>query len=131
MAEETVNETGGSSNALTTVSRVHPGPLRFDRVGNSWEGAKVTNTEAKRIVRQVRSWAAQFDNDDAKDLCEAMDDIEKLFTRVWTEIDESLFRLTLMGRTSAPEKDVEHLAVALQLLHRWQDRGGRIGNAEF
>lgn len=122
-----MRKTSETAVALATPAQSPPGPLTFERVGNSWEGAKVTNTEAKKLVREVRAWAEQIQHDDARALCDAMDDMEKLFVRVWTEIDESLQLLSAMNGN--PERDAKHLAAALKLLNRWQDRGGRIGNA--
>lgn len=129
MAETTVNEPGVPSRPLANLAHALPGPLNFERVGNSWEGAKVTNTEAMKLVSEVRKWAAQFEHDDAKALCGAMDDMKKLFIRVWTEIDESLLSLSAMN--GKPEMDAKHLADAMGCLNRWQDRGGRIGNVRF
>lgn len=104
-------------------------PLRFKRIGNSWEGDKVTNTEARRLVAEVHKWASQFHHEDVKSLCAAMDDMDKALIRVSTEIDESLSRLHLMAHQKDLQKADEHRKIAMEYLNRWQDRGGRAGNA--
>ena len=103
-------------------------PLTYTRVGESWNGSKVTNTEAKKLVSELRDWAAQFNHPDAVQLGYALQDIEKLFSCVWTEIDESLTQLSVMPHSDHPEKN---LGFALKYLNRWQDRGGRIGNVDY
>ena len=90
---------------------------------------RLTNTEATRVTSEIVTWASQFRNEssDAFVLCDAMRDIERLFVQVWSEIDEALWRLRLMEMQ--PADAAEHLAVARRYLNRWQDRGGRCGNA--
>lgn len=94
----------------------------------SWEGGKVTNTEARELVSKLRRWAGQFQHPEARQLDTALEDLERCFVRVWTEIDETLSRLSLMKRD--PDSAEEHLRIAMSYLHRWQDRGGRIGNVD-
>lgn len=108
--------------------RLDSRPLKFTPIGETWRGEKVTTTEASRLVREVREWAEQFDNPDAHKLVEAMKGFDRLFATVWTEIDESLVRLSLAKHCHDAEKAAEHLSIAMKYLNRWQDRGGRIGN---
>lgn len=104
--------------------------LQTTPIGRGWElGDKLTNTEARRLVCEVRSWARQYDAPDARALVEAMDGMERLFVRVWTEIDESLCLLDFASRAKTPERAIEQRATAMSYLHRWQDRSGRMGNA--
>ena len=104
-------------------------PLNVTPVGNSWEGAKSTNTEARRLVAELLSWSNQFNHSEGIKLQSALRDVEKLFIRVWTEIDESLLRLILAAES--PKNYDVYRAQSLMMLHRWQDRGGAIGNATF
>jgi hypothetical protein len=106
-----------------------PAPLHHDPLGAGWGGSKMTNTEARAIVAELIGWAGQFQHPKAQTLLGALTDVERLFVHAWTEIDEALTRLSLMG--SDPPRAEEHLQVAMSYLHRWQDRGGRVGNAEF
>lgn len=96
-----------------------------------WTPPKMTNTEARRIVDELQTWVGQFDHPDARKMGEALRDVERLFVRVWTEIDETLGQLS---RADFMDKKGQHAeaavarAVAMSYLHRWQDRGGKIGN---
>lgn len=92
---------------------------------------RLTNTEAERLVSEIRDWAGQFQHEspDAFALCDAMGDLQRLFVRASTEIDEALLRLKLM--TLQPRQADEHLGIARKYLNRWQDRGGRCGNANL
>lgn len=105
-------------------------PLRFTPIGESWKGEKVTNTEAKQLLRELRTWARQFHHPEAQKLDDALRDVERLFVTVWTEVDEALNMLTVsrMVSKSDPERAEEYRQAAMKYLHRWQDRGGRIGN---
>ena len=105
-------------------------PLQTTRIGETWKGEKVTNTEAMRLVKELRSWAGQFHHPEAEKLDDAIRDVEKLFVCVWTEVDEALGMLTRSHAISAtdPETAEKYRSAALSYLHRWQDRGGRIGN---
>ena len=105
-------------------------PLDPIKIGESWRGDKVTNTEAMELVRELRSWAGQFHHPEAQKLSDGLRDVEKLFVRVWTEVDEALGMLSLSHAVSAsdPVRAEEYRRSALSYLHRWQDRGGRIGN---
>lgn len=108
--------------------------FQHDPLGNSWEaGVKMTDREMDRLIGKLRAWVQQFNHPEALELKSAFDDLEKLRMRVWTEIDESLFRLhSLHSRMEREgrlqERDREQLGVAFKLLNRWQDRGGRCGN---
>lgn len=102
-------------------------PLSFTRIGQSWKGDKVTNTEAQKLLRELRDWVRQYHHEDAEAFKDAIDDLESLFCRVWTEIDESLVRLKRIAHQASPT-DQEHLDAALHYLNRWQDRGGKVGN---
>lgn len=68
--------------------------------------ASLTDREARRLVDEVRSWASQFTAPDACALVHAMDDMERLLIRAWTEIDESLLRLRLADAAQCPERAV-------------------------
>jgi hypothetical protein len=103
-------------------------PLRHTDMRPSWEGGKVTDTEARQLVSKLQNWVGQFNHPQARELAADLDDIERCFVRVWTEIDEALTRLMLMK--ADPASADEHLRIALSYLHRWQDRGGRIGNVD-
>lgn len=116
------------ADGIMAVATLEHEPLRHQRLTPSWQGGKMTNTEARRIVADLRGWARQFNHEDARNLDAALEDIEALFVCVWTEIDESLTRILLAGEDHADRE--KHIAVALSYLHRWQDRGGRVGNAE-
>lgn len=102
-------------------------PLQVTRIGESWNGDKQTNTEAMRLLAELQSWASQFKHDEGKKLGQALGEVEQLFQRVWTEIDESLVRMKLADVDRAGAAD--HRAAARRYLNRWQDREGRVGNA--
>lgn len=105
-----------------------PEPLHHERMTPTWAGGKVTNTEARELVSKLRRWAGQFHHPEAHTLSAALEDVERCFSCVWTEIDEALSRIHLMKQD--PRNATEHLGVALSYLRRWQDRGGRIGNVD-
>ncbi|WP_338497612.1 hypothetical protein [Delftia tsuruhatensis] len=105
-------------------------PLDFTRVGATWKGEPVTNTQAKLLISQLREWLLQFQAPEAFALLDAVQDFERLFAQVWTEIDESLSLLHRANLAQDPETTAKHLSFVAERLHRWQDRGGRIGNAE-
>lgn len=99
-------------------------PLFTTPVGRSWEGDVLTNREARRLVNEVRSWAEQFNAPDAKALVSAMDDMESLWIRVWTEISEALLCLDLADSPSrTPERAAEMRANAMRYLLRWNQGG--------
>lgn len=98
-----------------------PPPLVTTPIGKSWEGDLLTNTEARRLVNEVRSWAQQFDAEDAKALVQAMDGMERLLVRVWTEIDESLLCLSSAESSNHPERAAELRARAIGYLNRWRN----------
>lgn len=98
-------------------------PLVTTPVGKSWEGATLTNREARRLVNEVRDWARQFDAPDALALVFAMDDMERLFIRAWTEINESLLSLSLADSAKTPERAAEFRANAVSYLRRWNTGG--------
>ena len=107
--------------------------FQHDPLGNSWEGAKMTDREMDRLIGKLRAWVQQFNHPEALELQSAFDDLDKLRVRVWTEIDESLGWLhSLQWRMEREdrlqERDREQLGVVFKYLNRWQDRGGRCGN---
>jgi hypothetical protein len=104
-------------------------PLHHERMTPAWQGGKVTDTEARELVTKLRRWAGQFQHPEAQTLQLALDDVERCFARVWTEIDEALSRIN-MGKHD-PRNAAEHLRIGLGYLHRWQDRGGRVGNIDL
>jgi len=104
---------------LTEQRPKTPPPLVTTPIGKSWEGAPNTNREARRLVNEVRVWAQKFDAPDARALAAAMDDMERLFVRVWTEIDESLLCLSLAEASKCPERAAELRAQAAEYLKRW------------
>ena len=108
--------------------------FQHEPLGNSWEGAKMTDREMDRLIGKLRSWVLQFNHPEALELQGAFDDLERLRVRVWTEIDESLYylhshRSSMEREGRLQERDRERLAVVFMCLNRWQDRGGRCGNA--
>lgn len=108
--------------ALVTLTEQRPKtppPLVTTPIGKSWEGAPNTNREARRLVNEVRSWAQQFDAEDAKALVQAMDGMERLLVRVWTEVDESLLCLSLAESSNHPERAAELRTTAIGYLKRW------------
>lgn len=99
-------------------------PLVTTPVGKRWEGATLTNREARRLVNEVRDWAHQFDAPDARALVSAMDDMESLLIRVWTEISEAVLCLDLANSPSrTPESAAEMRANAVRYLMRWNQGG--------
>lgn len=127
----------------STTVQLHEVPQRIEGhiafqhepLGNSWEGAKMTDREMDRLIGKLRSWVLQFNHPEALELQGAFDDLERLRVRVWTEIDESLLQLhSLRSRMEREarlqEVDREQLGHVFRHLNRWQDRGGRCGNAE-
>ena len=99
-------------------------PLVTTPVGRSWEGDVVTNREARRLVNEVRSWAEQFNASDALALVSAMDDMESLLIRVWTEISEAALCLDLANSPHrSPERAAELRANAMRYLMRWNQGG--------
>jgi hypothetical protein len=106
-----------------------PEPLHHERMTPAWAGGKVTDTEARELVTKLRRWAGQFHHSEAQSLQLALDDVERCFVRVWTEIDEALSRVNLAKHD--PQNAAEHLRIGVSYLHRWQDRGGRVGNVDL
>ncbi len=106
-------------------------PLQHSLMPPSWQGGKVTSTEARALVSKLRRWSGQFNHPEARELSTALEDVERCFTRVWTEIDEALSMFSQAswfrerGRTAEAD---EAMRVGPSYLHRWQDRGGKIGN---
>lgn len=95
-------------------------PLVTTEVGKSWEGATLTHREARRLVNEVRTWARQFNAPDALALVVAMDGMDRLLQRVWTEIDESLLCLALADSPQcAPDSAAQMRADAVSHLRRW------------
>ncbi|MDO1474029.1 hypothetical protein [Comamonas thiooxydans] len=89
---------------------------------------KGTSTEARRLVDEVRYWAGQFNAPDAKALVHAMNDMERLLLSAWTEVDEALCLLHMANRDQSTQSADKRRATAMEYLHKWQDRGGRMGN---
>lgn len=105
-------------------------PLAYTPLGHWWlDGGKSTNTEAKRLVSELRDWAQSNDHPDAVKLDAALGDVERLFQSVWTVVDESLCQLR--HAQLSPTAAAESIEKAMRMMHRWQDRNGRIGNASF
>lgn len=107
--------------------------FQHEPLGNSWEGAKMTDRDMSRLIGRLRSWVLQFNHPEALELQGAFDDLDRLRSRVWTEIDESLHwlhshRSSMEREGRLQERDRERLAVVFKHLNRWQDRGGRCGN---
>ena len=99
-------------------------PLVTTPVGKSWDGDSLTNREARRLVNEVRGWAQQFDAADAKALVSAMDDMERLLIRAWTEISEAALCLDLANSPHRPpERAAEMRANAMSYLMRWNQGG--------
>lgn len=89
---------------------------------------RTTNTEARRLVDEVRFWAGQFNAPDAKALVRAMGDMERLLVSAWTEVDEALCQLHMANHEQSTQNAEKRRATAMEYLHKWQDRGGRMGN---
>ena len=114
------------NNAAQVAVKAEPcqkiAPLATTPVG------KPTNTAARRLVDEVRNWAGQFNSPDAKALVHAMDDMELLLVSAWTEVDEALCLLHMASRDQCTQNAEKRRATAMEYLHKWQDRGGRMGN---
>ncbi len=83
----------------------------------------LTHHHARRLVREVRTWAQQFDAPDARALVDAMNDMARLLSWVWTEIDESVLRLKLSEATSTPGHAATLRSEAFFYLNRWLGDG--------
>ncbi|MBN9405817.1 MAG: hypothetical protein J0I00_10385 [Burkholderiales bacterium] len=108
-----------------------PRKLAFTPI-QPWTPPKMTNTEARRLIGELQCWVEQFNHPDARKLGEALDDVERLFIRVWTEIDEALSQLIhadYLESKGHHAAAIEARKFAMDYMHRWQDRGGKIGNA--
>lgn len=87
------------------------------------DGAGLPRTEKamKAILWQLREWG--HENLPRGEVSESFDaavmEVERLQVTCWTEIDESLMRL---------KSAQAYIGDATEMLNRWQDRGGRIGN---
>ncbi|EXU80409.1 hypothetical protein AX13_17090 [Comamonas aquatica DA1877] len=98
-------------------------PLQTTPIGPSTDPHhQLTDREARRLVNEVRTWARQFDAPDAKALVSAMNDMERLLSWVWTEIDESVLRLNLSATASTPERADSLRREAIGYLCRWNNR---------
>lgn len=116
------------NNAARVAVQAEPcskfAPLVTSPVGKSWEGHPLTNREARRLVNEVRSWAGQFNAPDALALVSAMDDMERLLVRAWTEISEAVLCLDLANSPNrTPERAAEMRANAMSYLMRWNQGG--------
>lgn len=111
-----------SAAAMAVQAQPRPefAPLRTTPIGHSADPhSPLTNREARRLVNEIRDWARQFDAPDACALVHAMNDMERLLIRVWTEIDESMLRLAQMPHASTPERAEQLRKDALRYLNRW------------
>lgn len=99
-------------------------PLVTTPIGKSWEGDPLTNREARRLVNEVRTWARQFNAPDALALVDAMDGMERLLLRAWTEIDESLLCLSLVKTATTQQRSDQLRTDAMNHLSRWNNGGG-------
>ncbi|KUF39088.1 hypothetical protein AS359_00550 [Comamonas kerstersii] len=114
-----------SAAAVAVQAQPRPefAPLRTTPIGHSADPhSPLTNREARRLVNEVRDWARQFDAPDACALVHAMNDMERLLVRVWTEIDESVLRLHLSATASTPERAESLRREAIGYLSRWNGR---------
>lgn len=116
-----------SNNVASVAAQAEPRPNFFPLcttpIGPSTDpNHPLTNREARRLVNEVRTWARQFDAADAQALVSAMDDMERLLVRVWTEIDESVLRLHLSATASTPERAEGLRREAVGYLSRWNNR---------
>jgi hypothetical protein len=142
--EATLKASFRESIDLQMLSNAIP-PVNFTPIAPSWQGGKNTNTEANKLVAEIGRWARE--NLPNHSLGDAIDAVGGLFSRVWTEIDESLHALSTFRRlieNRAPDLFVARpddsyfiawqgrrmtgLDTAEFMLHRWQDRGGAMGN---
>lgn len=119
--------TSPSNNVASVAAQAEPRPNFFPLcttpIGPSTDpNHPLTNREARRLVNEVRTWARQFDAPDARALVQAMDDMERLLIRVWTEIDESTLRLLLSGSAKTPEQADSLRREAIGYLSRWNNR---------
>jgi hypothetical protein len=82
--------------------------------GQDMSGAPRTIETAREILSDLLAWAhEELPNPARAETVDALQHLSGLLTTGWTEVDEAL---AAMSR-------------AMRYLHRWQDRGGRIGNA--
>lgn len=115
------------NNVASVAAQAEPRPnffpLRTTPIGPSTDPSHpLTNREARRLVNEVRTWARQFDAPDAQALVQAMNDMDRLLVRVWTEIDESVLRLHLSATASTPERAESLRREAIGYLNRWNGR---------
>lgn len=85
------------------------------------------------LVDGLREWARTAIEDPEKQrfLIEALSALRDTLMTGWTDVDEALVRLSFAEEALSRKNNGEattHLAIAQKYLHRWQDRGGRIGN---
>lgn len=83
------------------------------------EVAANRSKKARRLVNEVRSWAQQFYAKDAKALVQAMNGMERLLVRVWTEINESVLCLSSAESSNHPERAAELRTTPIGHLKRW------------
>lgn len=79
------------------------------------EGVKgaVRNIETtKKLIGELKIWANTLPREIGDPLWDALDDLNNLLLRGWTEVDEAL---TCINQ-------------GMYYLHRWQGRNGRVGN---
>lgn len=80
-------------------------------------GAPRNDKTIKRIIAELMIWGRENlpRGEVAESFIDAIDDIKQLQIACWTEIDEAL----------------SSISRGVWYLHRWQGRGGRIGNTEI
>lgn len=94
-----------------------------------FHGPRNINT-LKSLINEVGQWAR---TNSLSELNGVMRDVYGLTVTCWTEVDEGLQQLSQAVRQIEHGETVDALDSirrAMRYLHRWQDRGGAIGNAE-
>ncbi len=76
------------------------------------KGAVLNIKTAEKLITELKGWANTLPRDIGLPLWDALDDLNNLLIRGWTEVDEALL----------------HISLGTSYLHRWQGRNGRIGN---
>ena len=103
--------------------------LTYTPVPSVCEGKRTNNT-LQRLLKEVQDWARE---NDLPELMQAMKDGHGLTMTCWTEVDESLSCLNHAVRSidrGETAEAVVSMKWAMEYLHRWQDRGGAIGNCD-
>ncbi len=79
------------------------------------KGAVLNIKTAEKLITELKGWANTLPRDIGLPLWDALDDLNNLLIRGWTEVDEALL----------------HISLGTSYLHRWQGRNGRIGNVDL